>query len=112
MAQFTYEVELTGPGSSPWIPLEAHGQYTLPEGVQINGKVDTLLITVNPSGGSSKIEFTTAPISKVYDNPSALNEVTWSPGLVSTRTFHSMPAPTAFRVVCSSGTVQVSARGI
>lgn len=112
MAQFTYEVELTSPGNSSWIPLETHSQYTLPEGVTINGKVDTLLITLSPTGGSSYIQFTTAPLSKVYDQPSALNEVTWTPGSVVSRTFHSMPAPTAFRVVCSSGTVQVSARGV
>lgn len=112
MAQFTYEVELTSPGNGPWIPLEVHSQYTIPTGVVINGKVNNLLITVNPIGGSSHIEFTTAPLSKVYDDPLALNEVMWTPGSVSTRTFHSMPAPTAFRVVCSSGSVQVSARGV
>ena len=55
MAQFTYEVELTSPGNSPWIPLETHSQYSLPEGVIINGKVDTLLITVSPTRGSSSI---------------------------------------------------------
>ena len=112
MAQFTYEVELTSPGNSPWIPLETHSQYSLPEGVIINGKVDTLLITVSPTRGSSSIEFTTAPLSKVYDDPLTLNEVVWTPCSVNSRTFHSMPAPTAFRVVCSSGTVEVSARGV
>lgn len=111
MAQFTYEVELSGTEESPWVTLEQHQQYGS-EG-SVNGASSTLILTFSPDTvGSGYIQTTTESIDKVYTDSSNLHPLTWTPGTVSNQTQVSMPAPTAFKVICTSGDIHVSARGI
>lgn len=111
MAQFSYEVELSGTEQSPWVTLEQHQQYGS-EGT-VNGSSSTLILTFSPDTvGSGYIQTTTESIDKIYTNPSDLHPLIWTPGTVSGQTQVSMPAPTAFKVICASGDIHVSARGI
>lgn len=111
MAQFTYEVELSGTEESPWVTLEQHQQYGS-EGI-VRGATSTLILTFSPNtSGSGYIQTTTESIDKVYNDVLNLHPLNWTPGTVSAQTQVSIPAPTAFKVICTSGDIHVSARGI
>lgn len=113
-AQFEYEVELDSADSpGPWVPLEFVENANFTHYGKVHGKVTLVLITLSPSPtGTGYIETTTEPLDKVVETPGDLHPVTWGPGSVSTQTQSIAWAPTAIRVVCTSGTIHVSARGI
>jgi len=113
-AQFEYEVTLaTGDSPGPWVPLEYVEDANFIHPATVNGKATLLELTLTPEPtGTGYIETTTEPLDKVVNNEGALHAVTWTSGSVSVQTQSIAWAPTAFRVVCTAGTIHISARGI
>lgn len=111
-AQFEYEASFSGSETGPWVPLEVvEDAQFIPQG-SINGKVTLIMLTLTPvSAGSGYIETTTEPLSRVIDD-SVQHPVPWSYGTVSAQKQSIAWSPTAFRVVCVSGDIHVSVRGI
>lgn len=106
-----YEAVLDQPGTyGPILTVYDNKYHNY--GVLINGDVDGLVFTVEPTGGgSTRVEVTTNSVDTILNDPANVVWVPWPDGDVTTKTANHCTRVSAFRIIVNSGQAKVSVIG-
>lgn len=99
---FHYKQELTGAVTGDWVIFPLFDDK--------GNKLTRLLYTLSPTGGQGRVEVTTDSEEDVKAGIAI--PTNWPQGNVTVLTQDDSVPVTAFRLVCVSGTVRLSVRGV